>query len=57
MSKVELLINVMYHHIEDTLKETKQPKKFYNQVFTGLIYSEAILNGLNIVIDVREWAI
>ena len=27
MSKVELLINVMHHHIEDTLQEKEQPKK------------------------------
>ena len=54
MSKVELLISVMHHHTEGTLQETKQPKKFSNQVFIGLLYSETVLNGLNIVIDVRE---
>ena len=32
-------------------------QKFFNQVFTGLLYSEIVLNGLNIVIDVREWVI
>ena len=42
---------------EGTLQETEQPRKFSNQVFTGLLYSETILNGLNIVMDVREWAI
>ena len=57
MNMVELLISVMHHHMEDTLQETEQPKKFSNKVFTGLLYSETILNELNIVIDVREWAI
>ena len=55
MSKVELLISVMHHHMEDTLQEIEQP--ISNQVFTGIPYSETVLNGLNIVIDVREWAI
>ena len=32
-------------------------KKFSNKVFTGLLYSEIVLNGLNIMIDVIEWAI
>ena len=54
ISKVELLISVMHCHIEGTLQETKQPRKFFNQVFTGLLYLETILNGLNIVINVRE---
>ena len=57
MSKVELLIYVMHHHMEGTLQEIEQPRKFSNQVFTGLLYSEIVLNGLNIVIDVREWII
>ena len=57
ISKVKLLINVMHHHIDDTLQKTKQPRKFFNQVFTSLPYSETVLNGLNIMIDVREWAI
>ena len=56
-NKVELLINVMHHHMEGILQETEQPRKFSNQVFIGLLYSEIVLNGLNIVIDVREWAI
>ena len=55
--KVKLLINVMHHHMDNTLQETKQPRKFFNQVFTGLPYSETVLNGLNIMIDVREWEI
>ena len=57
MSKVELLISVMHYHMEHTLQETEHPRKFSNQVFTSLLYSKAVLNGLNIVIDVREWAI
>ena len=57
MSKVELLISVMHHHMEDTLQETEQPRKFSNQVFTSILYLETILNGLNIVINVREWEI
>ena len=27
-NKLELLINVIHHHMEDTLEETKQPTKF-----------------------------
>ena len=45
----------MHHHIEDTLQETGQPRKFYNQDFIGLLFSETVLNGLNIVIDAKEW--
>ena len=54
MSKVELLINVMYQHMEGTLQEKEQPRKLSNQVFTSLLYSKIVPNGLNIVIDVRE---
>ena len=54
--KLKFWINVMHHHMEDTLQETGQPRKFYNQDFIGLPYSETILNELNIVIDAREWA-
>ena len=54
MSKVDLLISVMHHHMKDTLQETEQPRKFSNPVFTGLPYSEIVLNGLSSVIDVRE---
>ena len=57
MSKVELLINVMHHHMEGTLQEIEQPRKFSNQVFTYLPHSETVLNGLNIMINFREWAI
>ena len=34
----------------------KTPIKFSNQVFIGLLYSRTVLNGLDIVIDVKEWA-
>ena len=51
---MELLISVMHHHMEGTLQETEQPRKFSNQVITGLLYSEIILNGLSIVIDFKE---
>ena len=54
---MELLISVMHHHMKDTLQETEQPRKFSDQVFTGLLYSEIVLNGLNIMINVKEWAI
>ena len=36
---------VMHHHMEDILQEIKQPRKFSNQVFIGLIYSMNVLNG------------
>ena len=55
MRKVELLISVMHHHLKETLHETEQPRKLSNKVFIGLLYSEAVLNRFNIVIDVREW--
>ena len=45
MSKVELLINVMHHHMDDTLQDKEQLRKFSNQVFIGLLYSKTILNG------------
>ena len=57
MSKLELWINVIHHHMEDTLQETEQPKKFSSQVFIGQLYSKTVLNGLNMITDVREWAI
>ena len=44
----------MHHHMEDTLQETEQPIKFSNQVFIGLLYSNTVLNGLYIMIIVRE---
>ena len=37
--------NVMHLHMEDTLQETRQPRKFSNQDFIGLLYSKTILNG------------
>ena len=54
---MELLKNVMHHYMEGILQETEQRRKFSNQVFSGPLYSKIILNGLNIVINVREWAI
>ena len=54
---MELLISVMHLHMEGTLKEIEQPRKFSNQVFIGLLYSETVMNGLKIVIDAKEWAI
>ena len=45
MSKVKLLINVMHHHMDDTLQMKEQPRKFSNQVFIGLLYSKTVLNG------------
>ena len=41
----KFLINVMHHHIEDTLHEIEQPTKFSNQVFIGLLYSKTIFDG------------
>ena len=35
----------MDHHMEDTLQETKQPRKFSNQDFVGPLYSKTVLNG------------
>ena len=55
-NKVELLINVMHHHMEDILQEIEQPIKFSNHVFIGLLYLKIVLNGQNILIDAREWA-
>ena len=34
----------MHHHMEDTLQETEQPRKFSNQVFIGIPYSKTVLN-------------
>ena len=56
-NKLELWINVINHHMEDTLQETEQARKFSNHVHIDQLYSETVLNGLNIVTDVREWAI
>ena len=52
---LEFWINAMHYHMEDTLQETNNIEKFSSQVFIGQLYSETILNGLNIVTDVREW--
>ena len=46
----------MHHHMEDTLQETRQARKFSNKDFIGLLYSKIVLNGENIVMLVKEWA-
>ena len=56
-NKLELWINVIHHHMEETLKEIEQPRKFSSQVFIDQLYLGTVLNGLNTVINVREWAI
>ena len=43
--QVKFLINVMHHHMEDTLQEIEHPIKFSNQVFISPLYSETILIG------------
>ena len=45
LNKVEFWINVMHHHMEDTLQGIEQPRKFSNQVFIGQLYSKTVLNG------------
>ena len=45
VNKARSYMNVKHHHMEDTLQETKQPTKFSNQVFIGLLFSKNILNG------------
>ena len=42
--------------MEDTLQETGQLRKFCSKVFIGQIYSKIVMNGSNIVTDVRDWA-
>ena len=56
-NKLELWINAIHHHMEDTLQETEQLRKFSSQVFIGQLYLKIVMNGLNIVTDVREWAV
>ena len=53
-NKPKLWINAIHHHMEDTLQETKQKKYFSSQIFIGQLYLKTVLNGLNIVTDVRE---
>ena len=55
MNKAEFYMNVMHHHMEDILQETKQPTRFSNQVFIGLPFLKIVLSGLNFVINAREW--
>ena len=45
LNKVEFWINVMHHHMKDTLQDTGQPRKFSSWVFIGQLYSETVLNG------------
>ena len=53
-NKLELWINAIHHHMEDTLQETKQLIKFSSQFFIGQLYLEIVMNGSNIVTNVRE---
>ena len=55
-NKLELWINAIHHHMDDTLQETEQLKKFSSQVFISQLYSGIVMNGSNIMTDVREWA-
>ena len=55
MNKAKFYMSVMHHHMEDILQETKQPKKFSKQDFIGPPFSRIVLNGLNFVINAREW--
>ena len=48
-------INDIHHHMGDTLQEKEQLIKFSSQVFIGQLYSKIVMNGSNIVKDVREW--
>ena len=57
MNKAEFYMNVMHHHMEDILQETKQPIKFSNYLFIGLPFSKIVLSGLNFVINAREWEV
>ena len=52
--KLELWINSFHHHMEDTLLEIEQLRKFSNQVLSGQPYLNTVVNGSNIVTDVRE---
>ena len=44
-NRVVLWKNVMHHHMEDTLQETRQPRKFFNRDIISLLYSKTVLNG------------
>ena len=55
-NKLELWINAIHYHMEDTLQETEQLRKLSSRVFIGQLYSKIVMNGLNTVTDVREWA-
>ena len=45
VNKAKFYKNVRHYLIEDTSQETKQPTKFSNQVFIGLLFSRIVLNG------------
>ena len=53
-NKLELWIDAIYHHTEDTLHEIEQLRKFSSQVFISQLYLKIVMNGSNIVTDVRE---
>ena len=44
-NKLKYYINVMHHHMEDTLQETEHPRKFSSQDFISQPYSETVLSG------------
>ena len=56
-NKLELWIDAIHHHMDDTLQEKEQLRKIFGQVFIGQLYLKIVMNGSNIVTDVREWAI
>ena len=41
-NKVKFYINVMHHHMKDTLQEREQPRKLSSQIFIGQLYSETV---------------
>ena len=45
VNRTKFYKDVMHHLMKDTLQETKQPTKFSNQVFIGLLFSRIVLNG------------
>ena len=57
VNRAKFYKNVMHHPMEDTFQGTKQPTKFSNQVFIGLLFSRIVLNGLKFVISAKEWEI
>ena len=45
MRKARFYMNVMHHHMEDILQETKQPTKFSRLDFIDLQFLRTVLNG------------